>query len=318
MFSVLPERGSDDEDYPFPAQFRLIGTVVMGEDADANLVGMRRGNGLSDGYNPFDLYGAAERARGKPLPPHLVFAELDKESPDDACAFLNAYGPLESTNLYWPLKEEERREWKKRASKSPSPEEHFRSTLGDVPVLPKPPAPQGGEDFYGYSLALFWLQQSEFELALRLHTALGSRNKQLEEIQLRLALAGVQWEIRGRNIEREYINRARDFVMTTINKHLRAMSPRVSRVPGSSSVTAVWGCYTLLEAMYLMLFLDIAGWNGQIVQCEKCHSVFYSALQRGKYCSTKCENRARALRSYYKKAAATSSNDNPTSKNDQD
>ena len=147
MFSVLPVPGRDGEDYPSHAQFRLIGTIVMGEE----LVGMRGGNGLSDGYNPFDLYGRAERARGRPLPPHLVFAELDEEDPNDACAFLNAYGPLDATNSFRMLSARERREWEKTALKSPSPEDHFRSLLGEVPLLPDPVTPQ--EDHYDYQLS---------------------------------------------------------------------------------------------------------------------------------------------------------------------
>ena len=274
-----------------------------------NLVGMRGGDGFFDGYNPFALYGAAERGRGKPLPPHLVFAELDQENPDDACAFLNAYGPLQGTNFFLPLSAHEHKKWKKLESKSPSPERHFRSTLGQVPLLPDPPTPQ--DHFYSCPLASFWKAQSEFELALRLHSALDSRPDQLAgkanplaphaKIQLILATKKQQWKIQGRNIERQYINRARDFVATTVNKHLEVMSPRIARVPNSTAVTAVWGRYTLLQAMYLMLFLDIAGWTGRITQCEKCHSLFYTVLKRTKYCSTKCENRDRALRAYYKK-----------------
>jgi predicted RNA-binding Zn ribbon-like protein len=111
----------------------------------------------------------------------------------------------------------------------------------------------------------------------------------------------VQWKIQGRNVEGQYINRARDFLATTVNQHLVAMSPRIARAPNSTDVTAVWGCYTLLQAMYLMLFLDIAGWTGRITQCEKCHSLFYTVLKRTRYCTTECENRARALRAYHKK-----------------
>jgi hypothetical protein len=271
----------------------------MGQD----FVGMRGGDGFFNGYNPFDLYGAAERARGKPLSPHLVFAELDQSDPNDACAFLNAYGPLEATTDIRNLKEDERAKWKNMAAKSPVPEEHFRSTLGEVPLLPSAPTLQD-DDYYCCSRSLFWGYQSEFEMALRLHSALESPTDQIGKIRRTLSAKGTQWNIRGQNIERQYINRARQVVMTTVNKHLQLMSPRLARSPGGSTVTAVWGCYTLLQAMYLMLFLDIAGWSGRIVQCEKCHSVFYTGLDRVKYCSPVCENRARALRAYHKKGSS--------------
>jgi hypothetical protein len=299
MFRVLSERGSDDSDSPPPAQFRLAGTVVM----DGNLVGMRGGNGLFDGYNPFDLYGAAERARGKALPPHIVFAELDKGDPRDACAFLNAYGPLEGTNSHLILKPRDLNQWKKLALKSPSPEEHFRSTLGEVPLLPGPPAPQ--DDFYEYQLVSFWEAQSDYEFTLRLSAALNAQEGQPLRIQRTLAAREEQWDIHGRNRDRQYIERAREVVMSTLHRHLSVMQPRIARVPNSAAVTGVWGCYSLLQAMYLMLFLDIAGWSGRIAQCEKCHSLFYTALQKAKYCSPACENRARALRAYHKKAGAS-------------
>jgi len=297
MFSVLPERGGTDhtEDAPLHAQFRLIGTVVIGEE----LVGMRGGSGFGDGYNPFDLYRAAERARDKALPPHLVFAELDEHAPDDACAFLNAYGPLEGTATYRVMGADELSEWRKASPRSPSPEEHFRSTLGEVPLLPDAPAPQ--DDYYAYPFKQFWRAQSEFELALRLYNALDSRTDQLKKIRQALAAKEVQWKIQGRSIERQYINRAKEFVRTTVHTHLALAQPRIAWVPGSTRLTGVWGCYTLLQAMYLMLFLDVAGWSGRIVQCEKCHSLFYTALDRGKYCSPACENRARALRAYHNK-----------------
>jgi hypothetical protein len=295
MFSVVPVRGRDGEDCPSLAQFRLMGTVVMGKD----LVAMRGGDGFFDGYNPFDLYGAAERGRGKRLPPHLVFAELDQENPDDACAFLNAYGPLEGTNAFLPLSTDEHKKWKKLASKSPSPERHFRSVLGQVPLLPDPPTPQ--DDFYSYPLTQFWRAQVEFELALRLHAALADRIDRVRGIQQILAAREMKWDVKGPNIERQYVDRARKLVMTTVNLHLSVLQPRVARVPNSGVVTGVWGCYSLLEAMYLMLFLDIAGWRGRIAQCEKCGSLFYTELERGKYCSPNCENRARALRAYHRK-----------------
>ena len=293
MFSVVPEPGSQGDDFPGRAQFRLVRTVVIGE----NLVGLRGGNGFTDGYNPFDLYGAAERARGKALPPHLVFAELDPEDPRDACAFLNAYGPLQETNSYYGPPKDEQREWTKASPKSPAPEEHFRSTLGVTPLLPDPPLPQ--EEFYAWPLKLFWEEQFRFELALRLHSALASGGDLVPKFQRVLAAKGLHWDIKGTNRERQYIAQAQEAVRGIVNEHLLEMQPRIARVPGSTTVAGVWGCYSLLQAMYLMLFLDIAGWSGRIAQCEKCHTLFYTALDKGKYCSPLCENRARALRAYY-------------------
>jgi hypothetical protein len=269
----------------------------MGED----LVGLRVGTGLFRGYNPFDLYGSAERGRGKPLPPHLVFSELDEGEPDDACAFLNAYGPLVGLNSFYTLKSDKLNLWKSLKSKSPDPQEYFRMKLGNAPLLPDYPPPE--EQFYTYPLNDFWKAQSDFELAVRLHVALDSGSGQSQKIQGILRQKKVIWDLKGANVERQYIDRARILVIDTMNSHLSRMQPRVAQLPSrsSSALTGVWGCYSLLEAMYLMLFLDIAGRMGRIMECEKCGLPFYTTLDKGKYCSSVCENRARALRAYHKK-----------------
>ncbi len=270
---------------------------MIGQD----LVGLRGGNGFFRGYNPFDLYGAAERERCKPLPPHAVFAELDKDEPDDACAFLNAYGPLSGTNSFLLRSALKLDLWKSLTATSPEPQEYFRAKLGTPPLLPDPPAPE--DEFYSYPLAEFWRVQRGFELTLRLHTALEASANQAQKVQQVLANMKIKWSVQGPDKERQYIDRARTQVITTMNAHLLTLQPRVAGVPPASAtaVTGVWGCYTLLEAMYLMLFFDIAGWRGRITQCEKCRSLFYTTLERGKYCTPVCENRARALRAYHNK-----------------
>ncbi|MGA7647764.1 MAG: hypothetical protein WBW01_14730 [Terriglobales bacterium] len=293
MFRVLPDPGRHGFHYFSLAQFRMIGTVVIGKD----LIGLRGGNGFVYGYNPFDLYGTAERERGKPLPPHLVFAELDKEEPDDACAFLNAYGPLEGTNSFLPPTFRERQQWETLRIKSPSPDEYFHSKLGEAPLLPVPPSPE--EDFYSYPLTAFWKAQSEFELALRLHAALDARTDQLQKIKQILRVSKLKLKGSGPKEEHQYIDVAQTLVMKIMNVNLSTLQPRVVKVPNTRRVTSVWGCYSLLEAMYLMLFLDITGWRGRIAQCGKCGLLFYTTLDKGKYCTTVCENRARALRAYY-------------------
>lgn len=230
----------------------------------------------------------------------MVFAELDKEEPDDACAFLNAYGPLEGTNSFLlPLTPARLDRWKSLATKSPSPDEYFRSKLGEVPLLPDAPEPE--QEYYSYPLTAFWKAQSEFELALRLQLALNARTDQIQKIQRVLAVQKMKWDVKGPNEERQYVDRARNLVMTAMNSHLSRLQPRVARMPAAHAVTGVWGCYSLLEAMYLMLFFDIAAWSGRITQCEKCRSLFYTTLDRGKYCTPVCENRARALRAYHKR-----------------
>jgi hypothetical protein len=315
MFSVVFPGGGvrSETDLPLSAQYRMVGTALIGDD----LVG-KIGADFGEGYNPFDLYGAAKNGRNHPLPPHLVFVELDNNV-EDACAFLNAYGPLDGcSGLGHPLGESELKEWSKASSKSPSPEEHFRAMLGQVPLLPLPATPR--DDFHAYPLKQFWQEQSNFELALRLCSALNSTSTDLyQNIRWALNNAGVDWQIehghisgvglrdlpllghRGLSTKLQYVNAAVHFVRNTINSHLSLTVPRVVPALDSAAVTGVWGCHSLLDAMYLMLFLDVASRGTRVVQCEKCGTVFYTELESGRYCSALCENRARALRAYHNK-----------------
>jgi hypothetical protein len=295
MFSVvlLGSGKNYATDLSVPAQCRLTGTVVIQGD----LIG-RWGGDLGGGYNPFELYGAAKLSRSEPLPPHLVFAELE-ENEDSACAFLNAYGPLNATLSQHgePLKATELKRWEKASLNSVAPEEFFRKTLGVAPLLPAPAMP--AKYFYRGSLANFWHEQSTFELALRLYTALSSpAAERYRNIRRALARVGVDWAI---SEEGRYITEAREYVRKTINDRLSLTEPRVVYEIESSALEGVWGCYSLIHAMYLMLFLDIASRSARIVQCEKCGTLFYTELQRGRYCSATCENRARALRAYHQK-----------------
>jgi len=140
---------------------------------------------------------------------------------------------------------------------------------------------------------------------MRLSSALNSPPPdQYRNLRRTLSSLDLDWKIRGRDVEKQCLKRARDLVISTLNSQLKFMQPRTVWTPkaaNGATLTGVWGCYSLLEAMYLMLFLDIAGGGAKIVQCEKCGALFYTERERGKYCSAKCENRARALRAYHKK-----------------
>jgi hypothetical protein len=299
MFSVVFPGGGEHQanEMPGHAQCTLMGTVVI----DGQLFGRTCG-ALGAGYNPFELYGAAGQGRGRPLPPHLVFAELS-DGDESACAFLNAYGPLRRPSQVGPwdeLPEQDAKRWKEKVKKSPVPEVFFPDQCGIAPLLPPSLTPQWS--YIRTPLEEFWRDQNEFELTLRLYAALHSgRPNRFTKIKQVLAMFDVKWKIEGNNVERKYIRKAIDYVRDGMNDKLKFDVPRVIRALDGSTVEGIWGCYSLLEAMYLMLFLDIASRNARILQCEKCSRLFYSGRERGKYCSTTCENRARALRSYYKK-----------------
>src|SRR5439155_25874645 len=123
-------------DVALPVQVPLIGTCILG----GQLVGMY--GSPQSAYNPFDLYGQARAGRNNPLPPHLVFAELGND--EAACAYLNAYGELNSE--YTPLKPQTRDEWRKLSGKSPDPQSYFRYSLEKDAMLPH--RPRQGAAFY--------------------------------------------------------------------------------------------------------------------------------------------------------------------------
>ncbi len=239
-------------------------------------------------YNPFDLYGQARAGRNNPLPPHLVFAELGDDEAA-ACAYLNAYGPLQPE--YTDPNQQTCAEWRKLSGKSPEPPTYFRNSLNIDAMLP--PRPHRGIAFHAVSLERFWRLQSEYELTVRLVSAVFIRRA--------FAIAEVRCDARN---DRELIEEATEHVKPTINRYLDRMSPRIVRTPNRRSIEGFWACYSLLQALYLMLFLDIASRGVRIVSCEKCTRLFYADRERVMYCSPMCENRARALRAYHKKGAS--------------
>lgn len=78
-----------------------------------------------------------------------------------------------------------------------------------------------------------------------------------------------------------------------LNDQLADVSPKV--LPGAHGrLTWNWHCNTLLQAMYLMLLLDLSG-GSQLRECASHDRVTYSRVgSQGKtlYCSEKHANRA--------------------------
>ena len=118
MFSVVPTGGSTSHkaDVKLLVQTPMVDTCIVGK----RLIG--RLGALHTAYNPFKLYGSAGRGRHEAKPPHIVFAELD-DTPQDACAFLNAFGPLLMEYAFPAPKQLS--DWREASVGSPSPAQHF-------------------------------------------------------------------------------------------------------------------------------------------------------------------------------------------------
>lgn len=288
MFSVVPSGGevSHKADVNLLVQTPLVGTCIVGE----RLVG--RLGAAQTAYNPFTLYGSAEGGRHKDRPPHIVFAELE-DTRQDACAFLNAFGPL--LMEYAVLDSNELSEWKKASAGSPDPAEFFEEVGIKAQIPPRPQRCSAA--FYECDLEQFQKLRSEYELTFRLALALQKADARTSAIKSAVKNAGLEWKESGERL----LQKAIDHVRGTINDNLDLSSPRVVRTIDRRSVEGVWGCYSLLASLYLMLFLDLVGHAHTVVACQKCGKTFYADRPRVSYCSALCENRARSLRAYYKK-----------------
>lgn len=78
-----------------------------------------------------------------------------------------------------------------------------------------------------------------------------------------------------------------------LNSYLEDVSPR-SLVGKDGNLERRWRYRSLLQAMYVMLFLDLTG-GTTIKKCQSrgCPNYFRAGPQiRSKYCSTRCANRA--------------------------
>jgi hypothetical protein len=77
------------------------------------------------------------------------------------------------------------------------------------------------------------------------------------------------------------------------NRQLRTISP-YAFVGEDGTLQRGWHCRSLLQAMYLMLYLDLSGGN-TIKKCQSrgCPNSFRVGSQsKSKYCSQRCANRA--------------------------
>jgi len=295
VFSVVPAGGSTSHkaDINLPVQTPMVGTCIVGERLFGRL------GALHTAYNPFKLYGSAGRGRHEAKPPHIVFAELD-DNPQDACAFLNAYGPLLMEYAFLDAKQLS--DWGETSAGSPAPAQHFEEVgiKAQIPTRPR----HCSSAYCACDLDRFRKVQWEFELTFRLALAIREKaDVRTSAIKTVLKNAGVGWKGSGEAL----LQKAIDHVRSTINDNLDLSSPRVVRTINRRSVEAVWGCYSLLASLYLMLFLDLIGAH-RTVACRKCGMIFYADRSRVLYCSGLCENRARALRAYYKTKIKPSSN----------
>jgi len=287
MFSILfASSESGGADVPLLAQVPMVGTCVI----NASLIGQV--GSAHDAYNPFDLYGESTAGRKNPRPPHLVFADLE-ETNEAACGFLNAYGPLRLD--FSTPDETTRAEWHERCLIKEDSRNYFRESIG----INLPSRPRRHSGFHSMSVKEFWTLQNDYELTVRLLSALQKPPEQrIGSVKRALAIADVLWTVKT---DQELTERATGYIKGKMNLYLKSMTPRVTRSVDRKNVEGVWACYTLYQALYLMLFLDIASRRSRIVTCQKCSRLFYADRERVTYCSEICENRARSLRAYHRK-----------------
>jgi hypothetical protein len=88
-------------------------------------------------------------------------------------------------------------------------------------------------------------------------------------------------------------NRAVNVIDYIVNKRLSRVSPALGFDQGGFSSS--WNSETLLDALYVMLFLD-AEYGRRIIRCDGCGILFAESKKNVTHCSDRCGNRVRVRR----------------------
>jgi hypothetical protein len=180
------------------------------------------------------------------------------------------------------------------------------------------------EDLVRVNLSEFWCEQEAFLLVYRLWEALENRRGDVEIRALFRGAVGHPSRIRSGAFsfpaplladlqsalklrhETNPIQALADRVKTlggsearwaawqlilkVLNRQVARVRPAVQLEAGSISRT--WQCRTLLEALYMMFFLDLAQ-GRRILHCNNCGILFAESKRNVKFCGQRCETRHR-------------------------
>lgn len=288
-----------------------LGTVILRD-------GLAYGQETYALYDPFELYDSWRERRDGPLPPHLLFANLPNEDAA-AVAFLETYGPLTD-----PIQNKIRSQDVEHALGTPlgvaardarkfgKAAVYWQERFPGSALRPSPkPAHRSGR-WCRVALKEFWKEQQEFRYlcglweVVRNHRPLRKYllSAQATPVAPRLNhyLGVGDWQAsldKIRAASAEQLNEiARGFLGQRVSLRLAHTHPVLSFGADQSSgepIRHFWNCSDLLEALYMMLFLDIS-LERRILRCEGCGILFADAKGNVRHCSSRCEARTRVRR----------------------
>lgn len=237
------------------------------------------GQQLNRAFDPFALYRVWANSRDTVFPPHLVFANLKRdEGHSSLTAFLHTYG---SPNRPIPVEKSEMTDifgadWRGRVEELRTgiiaPSAVWMSTLHRLPILPNVLG-VNESTWSKIDVEEFWRDQRQFsDLYCKWAATRNSRTDEIRPDQISEAE-----RILARELDRRMV---------------KPVKPRVLLGPGG--LCSSWRCDSLLDAMYLMFFLDIWHCHGSFKICKfaMCDVVFSNAKPNVRYCSLNCERKA--------------------------
>lgn len=208
-------------------------------------------------------------------------------------------------------------------------ENHHPTPVRLPPGLPGGATQQHVERWLKLDLREFWAEQGEILLLYRLwETRRNGRdlsetlaclrgtlrdspsrnllNKLLEIFDLRRPDPRANWDqvakqeltehLSLKTVKGDRIQRAVSQLLTeSVNTQLRHTRPMLwdeNEGLDSTPPNAIWECQELLEAFYMMFFLDIQ-YGRRLLRCDNCGILFAETKENVRFCSTKCERQHR-------------------------
>lgn len=140
---------------------------------------------------------------------------------------------------------------------------------------------------------------ADFQIVLGVRSPLNMGRKPYVEALKKVLLYAIQ-----KKDDEEILSAATRLLQLRISERLSKVCPALTsgpRISGPScnSLQPFWLCRSLIEALYMMVFLDIEH-GRRVIRCEGCGVLFQDAKENVLYCSSRCETRKR-VRDWWRK-----------------
>jgi hypothetical protein len=253
-------------------------------------------------YDPLrDAYELWRGTRESGLPPHLVFANL-RETPEALRAFLQSYGPI-TPKLGAASKADINKVVSTTSPAEFRASEYWSQVYKLVPI--SPPVSVASGEWLTFKVENFWAEQNYFAALVKLWAAIRNNalNETLKKLFWGVKKTGEQVRLGYRNEwfgghpnperwnKRDVIWAASERIAAELQHRLADVHPGVnvtSNLKRPPSLMSAWEVSSLLEALYLMFYLDVTQAR-RLVRCENCDLIFADPDSRVRFCSSRCE-----------------------------